>query len=663
MKLQVPRYFSLRQFLTAFLLYYFLVFPTGMILWLKHSPEWLNRQGLVTGNNIPESASDTAILRPKDPDSFGTTKVELIFPGSEQRNVGINNSFSSISRVAFYSLLTATIIGVVLGYPYKRYFKLLRRRKEVSKKLSGICKKHLLRTPIVYMGTFGLAFLFIHIYILVRMYQFVPEGTAEVERELFRQFFFISLTAAILVIIFLYSWQKHRVHLRYIEHIYEKDALLSRPFKRSPGRIRGRLWMSAGMTTLFPLSIVIFYLFLSLTTITELGITAINEEQARLLFGKYLDLFGHFPKTEMARNFFYVNAIDSILMLAGIFTGVFVSLIYLVFYVRWNTEDIVAPVKELLASMERTGKGQFGQFAMVRTNDEIGTLAEGYNMMTQRMKEYVEDISELNRTYSQFVPRQFLDILGRKDYSDIRLGDQIEGEMSVLFSDIRSFTSISEGMTPKESFDFINAYLGWMEPVIREHNGFIDKYIGDAIMAVFPEKADDALHAAIAMRNALDHFNHWAAESKGIRINTGIGIHTGKLMMGIVGTEGRLNGTVISDAVNLASRLEGLNKSYGSAIIISQNTFARLQNQGAFKVRSLGTANLRGKAESVGILEVLDGEPVHLRSQKEAYLPGFLKAMEAMQSGNLKEAAEAFREYLNQVPDDQAAVYFLHQCE
>ena len=106
----------------------------------------------------------------------------------------------------------------------------------------------------------------------------------------------------------------------------------------------------------------------------------------------------------------------------------------------------------------------------------------------------------MNEANARFVPRQFLEYLGKESIADIQLGDQVQKEMAVLFTDIRDFTSISEQMTPKENFNFLNNYLGYMEPVIRNNNGFVDKYIGDSIMALFPDNTEDAINAAIEMR-------------------------------------------------------------------------------------------------------------------------------------------------------------------
>ncbi len=214
----------------------------------------------------------------------------------------------------------------------------------------------------------------------------------------------------------------------------------------------------------------------------------------------------------------------------------------------------------------------------------------------------LKDIEKINNAYARFVPREILGYLGAESIVDVGLGDHTEVEMSVLFADIRSFTRLSEQMSPSENFRFINAYLHHIGPVVRQHNGFIDKYIGDAVMALFPAGPDDALRAARAMLRALDTFN--AEEAAVAPISIGIGVHTGLLMLGTIGEARRMEATVIADAVNLASRLEGLTKEYGVHIITSGQTLARVSDCTMFPHRSLGTVKVKGKLEAVEIFEV-----------------------------------------------------------
>ncbi|MBT3272555.1 MAG: adenylate/guanylate cyclase domain-containing protein [Spirochaetales bacterium] len=208
-------------------------------------------------------------------------------------------------------------------------------------------------------------------------------------------------------------------------------------------------------------------------------------------------------------------------------------------------------------------------------------------------------IREQNLAFSRFVPQEFLGFLKKDDITQIRLGDQIERDITILFADIRSFTTISESMTPEENFDFLNRFLRAIGPIVRENGGFIDKYIGDAIMALFATRADDALHAAVQMQARVDELNGSSEGGRFPNITIGIGIHTGKTMLGIVGEAERYQGTVISDAVNLASRLEGLTKKAGHPIIVSSATVALLEE--TFPLRVLGNAREKGKTGPIKV--------------------------------------------------------------
>ncbi|MCK5338524.1 MAG: adenylate/guanylate cyclase domain-containing protein, partial [Bacteroidales bacterium] len=410
--------------------------------------------------------------------------------------------------------------------------------------------------------------------------------------------FFIMTVSSLINILFVYFWQKHRVHIRYLEFFYSPVELRKRIFNLKVGKIKNRLWISSAMTTFFPVLIVIFYMVISITNVHDFLEEPPTEEQAQILIGKYESYFGD-NSINSDTGIIYINMFDTYIMLIGTFSGIMISFFYLLLFIRWTTRDIVYPVRELLLNMQRTGRGEMESYSIVRTNDEIGELTEGYNEMSGRLKDYIENISLMNEANARFVPKQFLEYLGKDSIADIQLGDQVQKEMTVLFSDIRSFTSISEQMTPKENFNFLNNYLGYMEPVIRNNNGFIDKFMGDSIMALFPDNTEDAINAAIEMRIKLIEFNHIISQFGQTPIDSGIGIHTGSLMLGIVGGEGRMEGTVISDAVNLASRLEGLTKLYGSSIIITEETLIKISDPTSYHYRFLDIVKVKGKKEAV----------------------------------------------------------------
>ena len=264
-----------------------------------------------------------------------------------------------------------------------------------------------------------------------------------------------------------------------------------------------------------------------------------------------------------------------------------------------------------------------------------------------------QDLQALIRAYDRFVPDEFLSFLGKTSITDVHLGDQVAQEMTMLFSDIRDFTSISEKMTPQENFNFINEYLSRMQPFIAQYHGFIDKYIGDAIMALFPTSANDALDAAIGMLNSLHDYNEDRPKREQLRI--GIGLHTGTIMLGTVGGENRMDSTVIGDAVNLSSRVEGLTKVYGVNLLITENTLANLTDPEAYAMREIDRVTVKGKRKPVTVYEVFESDDYEMKVRKQASLEFFAQGLELYREKKYTEARAMFYQVLQINPDDKAA--------
>ena len=282
--------------------------------------------------------------------------------------------------------------------------------------------------------------------------------------------------------------------------------------------------------------------------------------------------------------------------------------------------------------------------------------------LNQNLEKSLDAESELTDAYGRFVPHQFLNLLGYESIIDVNLGDQVQQEMSVLFADIRDFTTLSETMTPQENFNFINAYLSRMEPAITSNNGFIDKYIGDAIMALFSDFADDAVKAGIAMLNILTNYNEDRQRVGYIPIKIGIGINSGSLMLGTVGGKSRMDSTVISDAVNLASRIEGLTKDYSVPLLISHQTLERLRNPADYAIRIVDKVQVKGKSQYVVVYEVFDADPPEIRSAKLENLAVYTEAMLLCERKQFREAGKLFEECLRTNPSDQVARIYLKRC-
>ncbi|MGH6635940.1 MAG: adenylate/guanylate cyclase domain-containing protein, partial [Gammaproteobacteria bacterium] len=216
----------------------------------------------------------------------------------------------------------------------------------------------------------------------------------------------------------------------------------------------------------------------------------------------------------------------------------------------------------------------------------------------------ITHLKELNLAASRFVPKEYLAFLEKQSLVDIHLGDHVTDEMTVMFSDLRFFTTLSEDMSPQENFDFVNAYLGRVSPVIRQHRGFIVKYLGDGIMAIFPGCVDDAVQAGIEKLNRVNEYNAYRKTKRRFPIQIGIGVNTGHMMVGMVGERHRMQGDAFSDHVNLTSRLEGLTKHYSISFIITAATKERLADPGRYDIRFLDKVQVKGKYKPLDLYEV-----------------------------------------------------------
>ena len=280
-----------------------------------------------------------------------------------------------------------------------------------------------------------------------------------------------------------------------------------------------------------------------------------------------------------------------------------------------------------------------------------------------RLEESRKQLAQIAQASARFVPRQFLHFLHKDSIVDAQLGDSVQAAMTILFADIRSFTSISESMSPQENFDFINSYLRQVGPVIRQHNGFIDKYIGDAIMALFPETADDAVTAAIEMQKQVAIYNEYRHKSGYLPIAIGVGIHSGSIMLGIIGEEERMDSTVIADAVNLASRLEQLTKLYGAGIIVSVQTLSQLDDPQKYTCRFLDRVQVRGKQAPVAIFEIYDSDPQPLTELKTQTKTDFEQGVWLYFQEKFTAARQYFEQVLQVNDRDLAARLYLERCD
>jgi len=266
-------------------------------------------------------------------------------------------------------------------------------------------------------------------------------------------------------------------------------------------------------------------------------------------------------------------------------------------------------------------------------------------------------LAEANR---RFVPREFVSGLGVASIVDVQLNVAIEREMNVLFVDLRGFTRLTLALGPKGTVEMINRYLSHVQPGIAAHGGFVGQYYGDGVLALFPNDADDALRGAIAMCRGLDGYNRERGEFPALAF--GMGLHSGPLTLGTIGDPDHFQCGVVGDSVNLASRMEGLTKHFGTTLVLSGASFERLKAPGSFVLRPLGRVEVAGRAQPVDVHECIGSHPEDVQERLERTLPAYRRALGLYREGRFGDARQGFEQCAAGCAEDEVALRFAQRC-
>lgn len=385
----------------------------------------------------------------------------------------------------------------------------------------------------------------------------------------------------------------------------------------------------------------VYYLQLGLTAFYVLGILLLPTRDGSIFFN-YFALFVT-PPFILFGLYVVVRAIVKRMGESWVFT------IGLLFFYGAAAHDFIQEYQE--AGKFTSYWMPYGFFFLILSESVVLSLR--FNRAFINEAKLSKQLRETNVSLRRFIPENFLKLLGKNEITEVKLGDAITKDMTVFFADVRNFTSLSEGLSSKETFEFVNRLLSKTDPIIRKNHGFIDKYIGDAVMALFEQSPDGAIHTALELQQEIRK-NNLLADTK---IGIGIGIHYGNLILGTVGSDYRMDSTVISDAVNSASRIEELTKVYMLDILISEDCKNHIITPEAFHFRYVDTLSLRGKKSQTRLFEV--------RSKEQAYPEEFLKVyylgVEAFRSVAVKEAKDYLERALTLIPEDGPTLYLLRK--
>jgi len=278
-----------------------------------------------------------------------------------------------------------------------------------------------------------------------------------------------------------------------------------------------------------------------------------------------------------------------------------ISLSFAVIFILIFSKSLTNPIRRLVSATSMVQGGDFSVVVPETTRDEIGRLSVSFTNMAQGLAER----EKIKDAFSKFVNKEVAELALK---GDLHLGGETK-EVAIFFSDIRSFTAMSEKLQPDEVVDFLNEYMTLMVKCVNDTNGSVDKFIGDAIMAVwgvpvsYGNDTENAINSALLMREVLLKFNQGRGSLKKPVINIGCGINTGPVVAGQIGSEDRMEYTVIGDAVNFASRIESLNKPFATDILISADSYNTVK--GIFNVEAMQRVKVKGKDKPQQIYAIL----------------------------------------------------------
>lgn len=298
-----------------------------------------------------------------------------------------------------------------------------------------------------------------------------------------------------------------------------------------------------------------------------------------------------------------VRAEDVIADLARIRLGV-VSAVGVAFFLAIGLSVVLSklvsrPLLAIRAAVERIGQGDFQTRVEVKSRDEFGEVAEAINTMAVGLQER----EELKGAFARYVSQEVMDEI-LQSHGELSLkGDR--KQVTVLFSDIRNFTTLAEGHSPEEVVGFLNEYFEHMIDIIFRNHGTLDKFLGDGLMVLFgapledPQQEYHAVRAAVEMQQELQHLREkWSMDLRA-EIQIGIGVHTGQAIVGNIGSSRRMEYTAIGDTVNVASRLETATKTMGTPILVSETTYAATQSRFSYEDR--GAIAVKGRQAPVQV--------------------------------------------------------------
>lgn len=333
-------------------------------------------------------------------------------------------------------------------------------------------------------------------------------------------------------------------------------------------------------------------------------------------------------------------------------TVVYLIIVFLTFKI------LMRPLKKLEQSIERLSDGNVSDKILLGGGKQFKKMEYDLNKINENYRKKENVIKQTNVEYEKYIPKQFIKFLGKNSILDLQVGTQVKKEVTTMFCDIRNSTQVSTSLSLEENFNYINSYLNVVSPIIRKYNGYIDKYLGDGIMAIFTRsrQAFDCAHAIIKAVNLKNTSNISMPN-----LDVGVSLNTGDVVFGVIGDDNRKSITVISDSVNFTAKIGEVNKLFGSQVTFSKTTLNDLSANISINYRYIGNLKFDDK-EYISIFESLDAYP---RIKREKLIKNkvlFEQGVRAYVNGKFEQAKSIFEEVYKKEKDDRVCYVFYNKA-
>jgi len=334
---------------------------------------------------------------------------------------------------------------------------------------------------------------------------------------------------------------------------------------------------------------------------------------------------------------------------------IILTVVYLV-SVFFAFKFITKPIQKLEQAIERLSDGNVGDKIFLGGGKQFEKIEYGLNKINDNYKRKETIIKETATEYEKYIPKQFVKFLGKNSVLDLVVGTQVKKEVTTLFCDVRNSNQVSTSLSLEENFNYINSYLNVVTPIIKKYNGFIDKYLGDGVLAVFTRsrQAYDCAHAII---KAIKEKNEENVSMPNLEV--GVALNTAEVIFGVVGDDTRKSITILSDSLDVTSKINEVNKVFGSMVTFAKSTLNDLSSAVELNYRFIG--NIKVGEDFVSIFESLDTYP---RAKREKLLKNkitFEQAVRAYINGKFSQAKNLFEQVYKKEKEDKVCYVFYNK--